>query len=127
MSMAHALEVREPFLDHHLVEFVLTLPDGYKQYPKKLLTDAMGDLLPHDIVHRKKMGFVLPWELWLHHDLKNFILQQSEELKEGKLFNNKYLDSIYSGFFAGNKNISWPMVWNLSVLSYWIKENNIEC
>ncbi|MGZ4043856.1 MAG: asparagine synthase (glutamine-hydrolyzing), partial [Bacteroidia bacterium] len=62
MSMAVALEVREPFLDHKLAEFVLSVDDEHKfpHTPKKLLVDSLGDLLPPEIVNRPKMGFTLP-------------------------------------------------------------------
>lgn len=61
MSMAHALEVRAPFLDHELVEFVLGVNDQHKfpHTPKQLLVDSLGDLLPREIVDRPKMGFTL--------------------------------------------------------------------
>jgi asparagine synthetase B (glutamine-hydrolysing) len=57
MSMAHALEVREPFLDHDLIEWVLAVSDveKYPHFPKQLLVEAMGDLLPPEIVHRPKI------------------------------------------------------------------------
>lgn len=62
MSMAVALEVRVPFLDYKLVEYVMGVKDEYKNpvYPKKLLVDSLGDLLPDEVVHRKK------WVLFFH-------------------------------------------------------------
>ena len=74
MSMAHALEVRVPFLDHELVEFVLTVPDDIKNSatPKGLLVEALGDLLPEEIVNRPKMGFTLPYEQWMRQELREF-------------------------------------------------------
>lgn len=67
MSMANSLEVRVPFFDHDLVEYVLGVPDQYKypKYPKSLLVESLGDLLPNEIVHRKKMGFTFPWAQWM--------------------------------------------------------------
>ena len=63
MSMAASLEVREPFFDHDLVEYVLNIPDSLKfpSTPKQLLVDSVADLLPAEIVHRKKQGFLMPW------------------------------------------------------------------
>ncbi|HXD92161.1 MAG TPA: asparagine synthase (glutamine-hydrolyzing), partial [Bacteroidia bacterium] len=74
MSMASALEVRVPFLDYKLVEYVLGVSDKHKypHTPKKLLTDSLQDLLPSEIMNRKKMGFVLPWQLWMKNELKQF-------------------------------------------------------
>ena len=57
MSMANALEIRVPFLDHELIEYVLGIPDMIKQpiTPKKLLVDSFDDLIPESIYKRKKM------------------------------------------------------------------------
>ena len=84
MGMAHALEIREPFMDYQLIEYVLSLPDQYKigAKPKQLLVDAMGDLLPDEIVSRKKMGFVLPYEKWMKTELKPFVLEGIDKLKK---------------------------------------------
>ena len=88
MSMASSLEVRVPFFDHELVEYSLGIPDVYKNpvYPKKLLVDAMGDLLPHEIVHRPKMGFMFPWEQWIREDLRDFCAQKMETLAKREIF-----------------------------------------
>ncbi len=63
MSMAHSLEVREPFFDHELIEYVLQVPDKYKkgEVPKSLLIESLGDLIPPTIYNRPKKGFVFPW------------------------------------------------------------------
>lgn len=76
MSMAHALEVRVPFLDHHVVEAVARIPGALKLAPgrdgktKGLLLDSLPRPLPHETVRRRKMGFVLPWEKWLRGRLR---------------------------------------------------------
>ena len=77
MSMAHSLEVRVPFLDHKLTDFVMSLPDQFKPHRpgKKLLIDAMGDDLPREIWDRKKMGFVFPWKSWVNAELRNTVNQ----------------------------------------------------
>src|SRR5207244_6974031 len=75
MSMAHALEVREPLLDHVLVETAARLPGRLKLLPgrlgrsKALLVDALPSGLPPSVLNRKKMGFVFPWERWLRGEL----------------------------------------------------------
>jgi asparagine synthase (glutamine-hydrolysing) len=79
MSMAHALEVREPLLDHLLVETVAALPGPLKLRPgrwsptKGLLVDALPTRLPESVLRRTKMGFVFPWERWLRHELKGWV------------------------------------------------------
>lgn len=69
MSMAHSIEVRVPFLDRPLVEYVSSLPTRVKMYGrenKPLLAQSVRDMLPNEIFSRKKMGFTFPLEKWLH-------------------------------------------------------------
>jgi asparagine synthase (glutamine-hydrolysing) len=68
-GMAHSLEIRLPFLDHRLVEFVSTLPDSLKRSTtanKPLLAAAMAGEIEQEILSRKKMGFTFPFEQWMH-------------------------------------------------------------
>lgn len=128
MSMAHALEVRVPFLDYQLVEYVLSLPDDFKQpvYPKKLLVDALGDLLPRAIVHRKKMGFTFPWEVWLRTELKEFCRQKIESLKQFGLFDEVVLNNLWNDFIHKSPRVTWLKVWQLTVLADWLDRNRID-
>lgn len=67
MSMAHSVEVRVPFLDHVLVEYLSGLPAEMKfrgAYPKELLIDAVRDILPSSVWERPKMGFTFPFAEW---------------------------------------------------------------
>ncbi|MEY3443573.1 MAG: hypothetical protein RLZZ519_1854, partial [Bacteroidota bacterium] len=129
MSMAHALEVREPFFDHDLLEFVMGIPDAIKQppgYPKQLLVESLGDLLPHDLVHRKKMGFVFPWEQWLRSELKSFSHDRIQQFNQrGLLSNNKALPSIWHEFQSGKGPWLWPHIWLFVVLEDWLQRNGI--
>jgi len=68
MSMAASIESRVPFLDRKLVEFALEIPAEFQirgLAGKMILKDAVADLLPAAIIHRKKMGFPTPWDGWL--------------------------------------------------------------
>ena len=72
-SMAHSLEVREPLMDHPLVEWLATLPLGLKVRNgegKYLLKKAMEPLLPHDLLYRQKMGFAVPLGRWFRGPLR---------------------------------------------------------
>jgi asparagine synthase (glutamine-hydrolysing) len=128
MSMAHALEIRVPFLDYELVEYVVGLPDVYKipTSPKKLLVDAMGDLLPPEIVNRPKMGFTLPWKNWLKSDFKSLCETNLKLLGQNPHFNAKELEDQWQRFLKDDPMISWSRIWYLVVLQHWITENNIE-
>ncbi len=127
MSMAHALEVRVPFLDHKLVEYVYGIRDDFKYptQPKKLLVESLGDLLPSEIVNRPKMGFTFPWEIWLKEDLKAYCAEGLAYLKQMELFDSKGIDDIWVGFLGGKKSITWSRVWTFVVLGHWLKNNNI--
>ena len=128
MSMAHALEVRVPFLDHELVEYAMHIPDAVKfpHSPKKLLVDSFSDLLPPEIVNRPKMGFVLPWESWMKNELKTFCEERIEFLKQTGVFNDRGLDQLWNSFLQNNQTVSWSRIWPLIALSDWMKQNQIE-
>ena len=127
MSMAHALEVRVPFLDYTLVEYVLNLPDTFKNVitPKKLLIDAMGDLLPPEIVNRPKMGFVLPWEHWIKNELRAFCEQKLMQLGKRKGFKEEGILKLWKSFLNNNSRVSWSRIWILVVLENWLESNGI--
>jgi asparagine synthase (glutamine-hydrolysing) len=75
MTMANALELRVPFLDHKLVEFAATLPNASKIHGncgKKLLRSAMRGILPEAIIDRPKKGFPIPIGSWLRTSLRQF-------------------------------------------------------
>jgi len=128
MSMAVALEVRVPFLDYKLVEYVLALEDKHKSLltPKKLLTDSLKDLLPDEVVNRKKMGFVLPWKHWLKNELKSFCEQNLHELGKRSQINEKYLMSLWDRFLHDDPMITWSRIWHLVVLGHWLNKMNFE-
>ncbi len=125
MSMAHALEARVPFFDHELVDMVFQLSDEVKwpHFPKSLLVESLGDLLPPELVHRKKMGFVFPWEHWLRHDLKSFAEDRIRSLKDRGLMDRHQLQRLWDEFLAGDGPWIWPHVWLLVVLEEWMQNN----
>jgi asparagine synthase (glutamine-hydrolysing) len=68
MSMAHSLEVRVPLLDLEMVAACLRIPGTLKlrgRSTKHVLKRVMADVLPADVVHRRKQGFVMPVERWM--------------------------------------------------------------
>ncbi|MCJ8166343.1 asparagine synthase (glutamine-hydrolyzing) [Pontibacter sp. E15-1] len=128
MSMAHALEVRVPFLDYELVEYVLGVPDKFKYptSPKKLLTDALGELLPMDIINRPKMGFILPYQDWLKNELFDFADEKIKNLGKRDVLNAAVLQSLWKRFLAGDPSVTWSRVWYLIVLENWLEQHGIE-
>jgi asparagine synthase (glutamine-hydrolysing) len=77
MSMAHSLEVRVPYLDHELVEFLATLPPELKLrrfFTKKyLMKRLMRGRLPQDIIDRSKAGFNVPLNRWFKGELREYV------------------------------------------------------
>lgn len=128
MSMAVALEVREPFLDYKLIDFVLSVNDEFKfpHTPKKLLTDSLGDLLPPEIVNRPKMGFTLPWQQWLKNDLKTFCEKNIEELSSRDFCQPDAITDLWQRFLKNDPNVIWSRVWHLVVLNHWMVTNKIK-
>lgn len=128
MSMAWALEVREPFFDYHLVEYVMGVPDEFKfseKTPKSLLVDAMGEDLPPEIVYRPKKGFSFPWDYWLRNELKDYCETAIQKLSERNLFETKALLNFWKRFLEHDKSVTWTHIWAFVVLENWISLNHI--
>ncbi len=124
-SMASALEVREPFFDYELVEYVLGVPDEFKypSTPKRLLVESLAPLLPDSIVHRPKMGFVLPWDKWMRSELRGFCEARITSLAHRALLDPKRLARLWEDFSQRRSGVLWSHVWHLVVLSDWLDAN----
>ncbi len=128
MSMAVALEVRVPFLDYELAEYVLGIPDDYKKpiFPKKLLVDSLDGLLPDEIVHREKMGFVFPWAVWLKRELKPLCEERIHNLAKKDIVDGDWLKDTWQRFLKGDASVRWLDMWLCTVLETWMEANEIE-
>lgn len=126
MGMAHSLEIRVPFFDHHLIEYVLGLPDQFKtsnKTPKSLLVNSLYPLLPDDIVYRKKKGFSFPWHQWIQNELKSFVSTSIQDLAKRDIFDKNILFETYNNFSNGSKSITWTRIWLLVILENWLKKH----
>jgi len=128
MSMAVSLEVREPFFDQDLVEFVLAVPDVLKRpvYPKSLLVESVKPLLPDEVVHRKKQGFLFPWNVWLKNELRAFCEERINNMARRPFIDGARLAAYWQKFLAGDEHIRWAEIWLFVVLEYWLEKNGIE-
>jgi len=128
MSMAHALELRVPFLDHELVGAVMAVPDKFKYpaSPKKLLVESMGDLLPTEIVNRPKMGFSFPWDSWMRNELKDFCGDNLVMLGKHEAFNGEAISKSWNAFLKNDPDVTWMKIWPMCVLQAWMIENGIK-
>lgn len=123
LSMAHSVEVRPPFLDHRLVEYVATLPGRFKilgNNCKYILKNAVRDLLPKEVIERPKEGFVLPIDYWLLNDLREWVksfLQPNRLVRHGLLRQDK-VNALLDAHYAGTANHG-PRIWNLVMFQRW--------
>jgi asparagine synthase (glutamine-hydrolysing) len=117
-SMANSLEVRVPFLDHNLVEYVSGIPSDYKLRgltSKYLLKRAAKPYLPKRIIKRRKAGFMMPVATWLEQDLRPMVedLCAPSELEALGLFKpdvvRKMLDDHFNHVLDYRKQI-WPLI-----------------
>ena len=125
-SMANSLEVRVPFLDHRLVEFVGRLPKNAKytsEVPKSLLVEALSDLLPDDVVGQAKRTFTLPWDVWLRGQLGVRLSQDLANLTPPlrKYLNPRAVRGAWQNFVIGQTN--WSRPWSLYVLNEWVRRH----
>lgn len=127
MSMANGLELRMPFLDHQLVEYVLSIPGEMKldsRTPKHLLVKAMHGLLPDEIVHRPKRGFTLPFERWMRGELQETLVSALAQVGEGPLgevLDGSAVMQVWKDFV--DEKTSWSRPWSLYVLDRWCRKN----
>jgi len=130
MSMAHAVEVRPPFLDHRIIEFAATLPDTMKMRgsrQKFLLKELMKGKLPPSILNRKKVGFDIPAHQWLRGSLRPLLL---DTLKEGlsehaELFRADTIESYLRLHMEKRANLGYHL-WGLMILFLWMKQWRIQ-
>ncbi len=126
MSMAHALEVRAPLVDHRLWEYVLPLEGRLKldsRLPKPLLLRAAGQSLPQEIYLRRKMGFTLPFDRWLRNGLGVEVGRELLDPSRSEFFplEAPQVAKVWEAFLAGKT--SWSRPWALYVLKRWIRQN----
>jgi asparagine synthase (glutamine-hydrolysing) len=132
MSMSHSLEVRVPFVDTRVVDFVLSLPGLWKLGkgnlgPKPLLADALADLLPRDFLARPKMGFTLPFENWLQHKLRtevSSVLEDEQRLSAPGL-STPAVGKLWRRFLQKPRAVGWSRPWSLYVLARWCELNRV--
>jgi len=129
MSMMNSLEVRVPFLDHKVVEFVASMPFKYKMrgfVSKHLLKKIMSEHLPKPILRQRKLGFTIPLNSWFREKLKDFsynILTDNPAISN--LFNINYIKWILSQH-AENKQDMGNQIYTLIVLEVWLRKNKYE-
>ena len=124
-SMAHSLEVREPLMDHKLVEWLATLPSSLKvrgQEGKFLLKKALEPQLPADVLYRPKMGFSVPLARWFRGPLKQRVRDAvlGERLAGTGWFERGYLQHLVDAHQSGARDYSAPL-WTLLMFEAFLR------
>ncbi len=126
MSMAVSLEMRVPFLDHELVEYVLGLPAAAKNIgarPKGLLIEACRDLLPRSVYDRPKRGFVLPMQTWMRGPLAAFVEAGLRETETRNLLPKIFVQKMRAAF--AHDGLHWTRLWSLVVLGHFARRHDL--
>ncbi len=129
-SMAHALEVRVPFLDHKLVEWVSGLPVDFKlrgSEGKFMLKRALEPYLPNDILYRRKMGFSIPLAEWFRGPLKEklHVALRSQRMADSGLFDMAYLTRMADEHARGVRDYSSPL-WALLMFEAFLRNQETD-
>ena len=116
-SMAHALEVRVPILDHKLVEWISGLPPDLKlrgSEGKYVFKKAMEPYLPDEILYRRKKGFSVPVAEWFRGPLRERMQAQvlGPRMADSGIFNMDYLNTLVKQHVSGARDHS-PALWSL--------------
>ncbi len=126
MTMAHGLEARVPFLDHHLVDWAFTVPGRHKVSGgegKVLVKKAMERYLPREILYRPKHGFNVPLKPWLRGELREFIrdhLSEDRIARRGLLAPSK-VSALLDDHFSGRQEAS-NRIFALLMLELWFEQ-----
>ena len=125
-SMANGLEVRSPFLDRDVVDFVCRLPMEYKLNgltTKYILKKVAEEFLPRKVVYRKKKGFGVPLATWLTGELKEFMLDylSQERIERQGIFHYPYVKQLVEEQLSKSKDNREPL-WTLLVFQTWYEK-----
>jgi asparagine synthase (glutamine-hydrolysing) len=125
MTMATALELRVPFLDHKLVEYLAASPDNAKvrgNRGKWILRQTIGNVVPPSILNRAKKGFPMPAAAWFRTDLREFVrdtlLAQESAVRD--YLNRPAIEEVVTRQEEG-KITGFQEIWSLIVFEYWHK------
>jgi asparagine synthase (glutamine-hydrolysing) len=124
-SMAHALEVRSPFLDTALIEYAQQLPREYLwrgRVTKRILKHAFSDLLPIEIQRRGKLGFGVPLGAWFRTDLRSYVHDRLGQRARARAYlSDVALDKLLAEHDAGQADHG-QRLWTLLTFEVWLQQ-----
>tara|TARA_X000000950_G_C13898734_1_gene654019 strand:+ start:907 stop:2775 length:1869 start_codon:yes stop_codon:yes gene_type:complete len=127
-SMANSLEVRVPYLDHNIVEFMVKCPSKLKYHgitSKYLLKQLAKKYLPHEVVNRSKKGFGIPIAKWFCGSLKKPLREilRNPNSFINTIFEKGYTNQLMENHFQKKQN-NGKMLWTLFTLENWYNNND---
>jgi asparagine synthase (glutamine-hydrolysing) len=130
ISMAHAVEVRPPFLDHRIAEFAATLPSSLKiqgSRQKIVLKELMKGKLPSSTLHRKKLGLDIPAHDWFRGPLRPLLEGTLVEgvAEYGGIFRAGAVQNLLDSHMERRANVGYQL-WGLMILFLWMKKWRIQ-
>jgi asparagine synthase (glutamine-hydrolysing) len=125
-SMAHSLEVREPLMDHPLIEWMACLPSRFKHHRgegKYMLKKSLEPLLPNDVLYRAKMGFSVPLARWFRGPLAERVKDSllGERLADTGLFSREYLKHLVESHQSGRRDYS-ASLWSVMMFEAFLRQ-----
>jgi len=125
-SMAASLEVRAPFLDVNVMDFVATIPHKYKLKgltTKYILKKMLEQRVPKHILYRPKQGFAIPVAKWFRSNLKSFMLDTFSEkkIKDEGFFNYSFIEQLLREHLSGKVDHR-KRLWTLLMFELWLKK-----
>mgnify|MGYP005748735457 CR=1 FL=1 len=127
MGMANGLEIRSPYLDHRLVKFAMALPASSKiskDRQKRILTDTFKDILPAELLSRKKKGFEVPLQHFLNTKGQELVqeLLAPGRIQEQGIFDVAAVMKLRDGVLGKQGGDQQAKLWSLLVFQYWWKK-----
>ncbi|MEI6346122.1 MAG: asparagine synthase (glutamine-hydrolyzing) [bacterium] len=128
-GMMNSLEIRSPFLDHKLAEYVYNLPEEYKTNNvmyKRILKDLLGEVMPKEFVHRRKQGFGAPVKKWLRAGGFKAEVRKTLGNPQAEVFsflNKLFVDQMLHHFFDEGRDEYNYKIWVLYCLEIWLQSH----
>lgn len=126
-SMAHSLEVREPLMDHPLIEWMAGLPSRLKHHRgegKYVLKKSLEPYLPESVLYRPKMGFAVPLARWFRGPLAKRVEESllGERLSDTGLFNRDFLQHLITAHQSGRRDYS-ASLWSVMMFEAFLRKS----
>lgn len=120
-SMANSIELRTPYIDSSLISWLWTQPEDYVFSPgryKRALADAMSELLPATTRDQTKVGFLLPFAVWMRGPLREFLEESFSKpsLDSCPWLEQSAVQELWRDYLSSNDTRNWSRVWSLAIL-----------